>query len=431
MEAIIRGNKIKGGKVEAPSSKSFSHRAIINASLSEKKSRIRNPLLSSDVYSTIRGCRAFGAFIERKEKALLIKGFGDEPRVPDDVVDLGNSGTSLRFFLGIGALLKDGFVVFTGDSSLRQRPNQPLINALNKLGGKVFSTKKNGSLPIVVGGKITGGEIEIDGSVSSQFISSLLTVLPLCEKNSFLETIGELKSKPYIDITLQVLNKSGIEISDDFKIMGGQSFNSLDYTVPGDYSSASNILVLGSLLGEGIIVKNLRENPIQGDAEILNILDKFGAKVNRKSEDEIKVTPADRIGFEVDLGNNPDLFPILAVLGSFVQEKVVLKNISHIRYKETDRVSVMKKELKKMGIKTKLINDNFVIEDSDPEGAKLDSHGDHRVVMALTVAALAAKGSSELSDAEAVTVSYPNFFGDLQDLGADIELRDREVNGNQ
>ncbi|PTD93870.1 3-phosphoshikimate 1-carboxyvinyltransferase [archaeon SCG-AAA382B04] len=420
MKVLIREDGVSGGEIKAPPSKSYSHRALFVAALSSEASKIHYPLMSKDIKSSIRGLRVLGAKFDIKEDLVKVKGFGNNPQVPNNVIDLGNSGTSLRFLIGISSLLDKGACVLTGDESLRDRPNQILLDAINSLGANSFSTKEDGTPPIVVKGRIKGGKVEIKADVSSQFISSLLLTLPKCEKDSKITPTTQIKSEPYTNMTINVLREADIEILDRYKIPGNQTYKALDYEVPGDFSSSSNILVLGALSAP-TEVSNLDLESEQADYKILKILENAGAKVKKQTE-KIRVEKRELRPFSIDLSNNPDLFPILSVLGSFIEGKVVLKNISHIRYKETDRVSVMKKELNKMGIDVEVRDEDFIINDSNPKGTYLDGHNDHRIVMALTIAALNANGESKITDGESVMVSYPNFFEHIQELGGEIQF---------
>lgn len=421
MKVIVKGENIKGGSVEAPSSKSYTHRAIAISSLSEEESKIKNPLVSRDTLSTIRGVRALGADVEKTPSMVRIRGFGNKPETPMDVIDLRNSGTSLRFIIGISSLLENGSAVLTGDKSLRQRPNQPLLDAINAIGANSFSTNRDGTPPIVVEGKLRGGEVKIRGDVSSQFISSLLIATPSCEEDTHIKPIPPVKSKPYIDMTIDVLEEADVSIRDRYFVEGKQEFSSISYEVPGDYSSSSNILVMGALFGD-IEVTGLKRESLQADYRILELLENAGAKIVH-GENYVGVEQANLVPFRADLSKSPDLFPILAVLGSFIEGDVVLENVSHIRYKETDRIEVMKKELTKMGVETRITEDDFIVVGNDPKGASVSGHGDHRIVMALTVAALGTDEVSEISGVESVEVSYPNFFTHLKKLGAKIEFK--------
>ncbi|MCK5109771.1 MAG: 3-phosphoshikimate 1-carboxyvinyltransferase, partial [Methanosarcinales archaeon] len=329
------------GTIPAPPSKSYSHRAIAIAALS-KRSEIAYPLISADVKATISASRSIGADVSVSESGDLLTISGvQRPSVPGDVIDILNSGTTLRFFTAITSLAP-GTSVLTGDASIRTRPNDPLLHALTDLGADVFSTKGDGTAPIVVRGPLKGGSTQISGSISSQFISALLIACPLANKDSTISVEGELKSRPYVDVTLEVLREAGIMIDerDDssglrFVIKGNQTFDLKRYTVPGDFSSSSYLLAAGALAGDHVTVRNLYPSA-QGDCAIIRILEEMGADIvwNPKAG-EVKVTKSDLHGVTVDVGRTPDLVPTLAVLGACASGEMRIVNASHVRYKET------------------------------------------------------------------------------------------------
>jgi len=423
MKAIIKGKKDEelGGEIKSPPSKSYTHRAILAASLSKEGSRIEDPLISKDTRATLKGCQALGATIKEKDGLILVNGFGKKPKIPEDVLDLKNSGTSLRFLISVSSLLKDGYAVLTGDSSLRSRPNDPLIEAIERLGARAFSTKGNGTAPIVVSGEMEGGTLEIKGNLSSQFISSLLISAPCGRKDSHIKVKPPIKSKPYLDMTVNVLSEFGINISKSsniFDIEGNQKYNSTCIKVPGDFSSAANILALGALSKDSIKVKNLKSGN-QADEIILNLLEKFGAEVHQ-SEDEVKINGHELEGIKINASNFPDLVPILAVVGALSRGRTEIIGVPHARLKECDRIKAMATELRKMGADIKEKGDGLIIKSRKLKGAELDGQKDHRVIMALSIASVFAEGKSIIHGAENIDVSFPNFFDILEEVGVDL-----------
>ncbi len=410
------------GSVEAPPSKSYTHRAIVIGSLG-RHSKIEGPLLSADTLATVGACRAMGAEIEVKDDHIEVAGVLGKPKVPDDVVNAANSGTTLRLCMSMAALA-DGATVFTGDESLRKRPNAPLIKALNDLGAICYSTRFNGLAPIVVNGPMKGGEVEIDGGVSSQFISSLLISCPFARRDTTIKIKGELKSKPYVEVTLEMLEKAGGKVATDFKefhVPCDQEYDLKTYRIPGDFSSASYALAAGALAGK-VTVNNLFESK-QGDAAILEHLLDMGANVYWDAKNgSVTVEKAELKGIDVDVGSTPDLVPTLAVLGACASGTTRITNAAHVRYKETDRLHAMTAELKKMGADIIEEPDGLVINGGKLKGAKVDGYDDHRIVMALAVAGLVATGTTMISTAESVDISYPGFFSDMKRLGAKVEL---------
>ncbi|MCD4807479.1 MAG: 3-phosphoshikimate 1-carboxyvinyltransferase [Methanococcoides sp.] len=421
---------ILNGEVLAPPSKSYTHRAVVMASLAEQ-TIVKRPLLSADTIATIRACRALGAVIRENGDSLFVDGVKGKPSVPSSIIDVANSGTTLRLLMAVSALC-DGTTVLTGDDSIRKRPNTPLIDVLNQLGASVISTRDNGMAPIEVKGPMAGGEAVMDGSISSQFFSALLMACPLCRTRTVVKVDGELKSRPYVEITIEMLESAGIEIElveDDkghlsFIIPPNQSYELTEYTVytvPGDFSSASYLLAAGALAGGGITVGGLFPNK-QGDAAIIPILQDMGANLEwDREQGEVRVNKSQLTGITVDVGMTPDLVPTLAVLGALSQGEMVIENAGHVRYKETDRLHAMTVELTKMGVDITEEPDRLVIRGGGLHGASVSGWHDHRIVMALSVAGMVA-GDTIIDTAESVDISYPGFFEAMKSLGGDITL---------
>ncbi len=421
MKLTIQKSDIKG-TVNAPPSKSYTHRAIAIAALS-KKATVNNPLLSEDTKATIRASEAFGAVVEPKKDSLIIRGFDGKPTIPDNVIDVANSGTTLRIMTAVASLV-NGATVLTGDASIRTRPNTPLLNALNDLGAEAFSTRSSGMAPIVVRGKMRGGRVYIDGSISSQFISALLIACPFAQNRTTIMIKGELKSRPYVNITIDMLRDAGAKIEADegansFTLPPEQEYNLKSYNVPGDFSSASYMMAAGALCGE-VTIRNLFPSE-QGDSALIDILAKMGAQISwDKKKGEVRVSKSELRGINVDVGKTPDLVPTLAVLGAVSEGTMIIGNAEHVRYKETDRLHAMTVELKKMGVDIREEKDRLVIHGGAIKGAKVHGWDDHRIVMALAVAGMVA-GETTIDSAESVSISYPGFFEDLKKVGAAVE----------
>jgi 3-phosphoshikimate 1-carboxyvinyltransferase len=427
MKLTIHKSELKG-TANAPPSKSYTHRAIAIAALS-KKAIVHYPLISEDTKATIRASQAFGASIEQKNDALTITGFDGKLKVPDNVLDVANSGTTLRIMTAVSSLV-DGATVLTGDASIRTRPNTPLIKSLNDLGAQAFSTRNNGMAPIVVKGKIKGGKVHIDGSISSQFISALLIACPFAKNETTIMIDGDLKSRPYVNITIDMLKDAGAKIIVDeevnsFTIPSDQEYDLRSYNVPGDFSSASYMMAAGALCGD-VIIKNLYPSE-QGDSALIEILIKMGANISwDKKKGEVKVTKSELHGIKVDVGKTPDLVPTLAVLGAAAKGSMVIENAGHVRYKETDRLHAMTKELKKMGVDITEEKDRLIIKGGKMNGAKVHGWDDHRIVMALAVAGMVA-GETTIDTIESISISYPAFFEDLSRAGAVIDFLDKAI----
>jgi 3-phosphoshikimate 1-carboxyvinyltransferase len=414
------------GEVFAPPSKSYTHRAITLAALSQE-TVVHRPLLSADTLATIRASRLFGASIEEKGDDLIVSGMNGKPKVPDDVIDAANSGTTLRFMTAIAGLT-EGLTVLTGDSSLRTRPNGPLLEVLNKLGAKACSTRGNEKAPIVVKGGLEGSEVEISGSISSQFISALLIACPLAENSTTLSIIGKLKSRPYVDVTIEMLELAGVKIHTDesngtrFIIPGNQKYNLKEYTVPGDFSSASYLLASAAMIeGSEVTAKNLFPSK-QGDRVIIDTLKQMGADITWDREAGIVTVRGGKKlkAITFDAGSTPDLVPTIAVLAAVAEGTSRIENAEHVRYKETDRLHALATELPKMGVRIKEEKDSLTITGGQLHGAEVHGWDDHRIVMALSMAGMVA-GNTKIDTTESVSISYPDFFKDMLNLGAKIE----------
>ncbi|MFZ3146903.1 3-phosphoshikimate 1-carboxyvinyltransferase [Methanothrix sp.] len=411
------------GEVYAPPSKSYTHRAILITALGAG-GKVLRPLLSADTLATVSASEAFGARIrkEPQKNDLSIDGVRDLPQTPEDVIDVLNSGTTLRFCSAVAALTAGA--VLTGDSSIRTRPNGPLLSSLSELGADAFSIKNNGKAPLVIRGKMLGGTAHLQGGLSSQFLSALLIACPLAERETRIIIEGELKSRPYAEITLDMLHDAGIKIEEqkqEFIVSPGQSFGLKEYTIPGDFSSASYPLAAAAVTGSETIVKGVLPSR-QGDSAIIDILTRMGAQVswNRESGD-LKIKGGDLEGVEVDASRTPDLVPTIAVLGAVANGETTVVNAEHVRHKETDRLHAMAVELAKMGAKIKERPDGLVIQGGKLHGASVHGYHDHRIVMALTVAGFVA-GETKIDTAEAVDVSYPGFFMEMERLGARVRV---------
>ena len=409
MKLVVEKTAELHGAVTAPPSKSHTHRAIIIASLACGTSSIENPLRSGDCSATIDACRKLGAVVEMGG-ALRITGVDGKPRTPASVIDVRNSGTTIRFMTAVSALC-DGVTTLTGDSSIRARPIGPLLRSITDLGAKrAQSINGNGCPPVSVSGKMKGGRTVIDGS-SSQFVSGLLVSCPLAGADSVIEA-REQNSRPYLRMTLEHLERAGAMVRHrelrEFHIEGAQSYEPINYKVPGDHSSAAFILAAAHITGSKIEVLGLDENDSQGDRAITDIIKEMRSG-NRR---------------EIDLRDTPDLLPVSAVLGCHAEGTTVLKNVRHARDKESDRISALCTELKKMGADLEERPDGLVIHGSLLRGAELDGHGDHRMVMALAVAALDAQGRTIINDADTISISYPRFVEDLVHLGANMRVVD-------
>ena len=430
MDIEVSQSRVRG-RARAPPSKSYTHRAILAAGYSGG-ALVYDPLVSADTKATMRAVDAFGGDVdcEAGENHLDVTGFDGRPEVPADVIDCANSGTTMRLVTACAALA-DGISVLTGDSSLRSRPQGPLLDAIDGLGGRAESTRGNGQAPLAIKGPISGGTVSIPGDVSSQYITALLMAGSVTEEGIDIDLETELKSAPYVDITLEVLDAFGVDAektAEGFSVPGGQSYEPTDgeYHVPGDFSSMSYLLAAGAVAADEddeVVVAGAQPSA-QGDSAIVDVLERMGADIDWDEENGyITVRQSDLSGVEVDVGDTPDLLPTIATLGAVAEGDTRIVNCEHVRYKETDRVSAMAEELGKMGASVTEEHDTLTIHGSETDlvGAAVDGRHDHRIVMSLAVAALVAEGETTIAGGEHVDVSFPGFFDVLEGLGASIE----------
>lgn len=410
------------GRVKIPGSKSHTIRALFIASLAEGRSEIINPLISDDAVSAVKTCKAMGADVKIEKDRYIVDGFNGIPKVPDNVIDVGNSGTTLRFATAASAL-GDGYSVFTGDEQIRRRPIGPLLEALNNLGAQAFSTRGDGRAPLVVKGRMTGGRTPLD-SVTSQYLSALLISTPLLEKDTEIDII-RLNEVPYVDITLWWLDKQNIRYENSsyrtFYIPGGQKYKPFKEVIPGDFSSATFFMVLAAISGGEFILENLDISDPQGDRQVLDILKSMGAEV-RIDGKNITISGRELIGREIDMNSIPDALPAMAVAGCFAEGETRLINVPQARLKETDRIRVMYEELSKLGADVEELPDGLIIRQSKLKGCPLNGHGDHRIVMALAVAGLNIDGDTVIDTAESISVTFPEFVDLVKACGGNAEL---------
>jgi 3-phosphoshikimate 1-carboxyvinyltransferase len=411
--------------LRCPSSKSYTHRAIAVASLaSGQKSTITNALLARDTLATLAGCRAFGAEIRHEEETVEVKGVA-ELKTPENVINAENSGTTIRIMTAMSGLVKSGYVVLTGDESLRKRPMQPILDALKQLGVTAFSTKNNGTPPLVVsGGGIKGGSAVIDGSISSQFISGLLIAGIYANSDIHLKIKGNLVSRPYVSATIATMSQFGIKTEHspdmlEYRVKKGK-FRPAQFDVPSDFSTAALVLAAGALVGDKVVIKGLNFGLPQGDSQIVDIMAKMGCRIRSdKSKGQVVVEGSEVLeGGSFNLTDTPDLLPVVSILALKSKEPVTITGVAHARSKETDRLSNIASELVKFGARILEFNDGLKITAPKVlKNASLEAYNDHRLFMAFSIASMMTE-KSIVAGAESVDVSYPNFVSEMKDLGA-------------
>lgn len=426
-----------GGVVKAPPSKSYSHRAVILASMANGTSKLYDMLFSEDTLASINVCRSLGAEITKTEEYLEVVGTGGKlHNSSKDPIDLANSGTTLRLMTSVSAL-SDNDVILTGDESLQTRPMDLLVESIKALGVNAKSLKDNGKAPILIKPGYAGGETNISGSVSSQYISSILISSPLSDEGVTLFVLPDFKSRPYVDMTLDIMKKFGVKVLkgfyikhddctkehkscriDEFKVKR-QSYVPCDYTVEGDYSSASYLLAAIAINGGHARVLNLFKNSKQGDKLILEILEKMGADIT-VHEDYVEISSDGNLnGIDINLSNAPDLLITVAVLAAMANGTTNITGVKHARVKETDRIDTTCRQLEKLNCKLEEFEDGMSIT-GGVTGGVVDSCGDHRLAMAFSLIGL--KHDIEIVNGEVFDVSFPNFIEAMAEIGLELEL---------
>ena len=412
------------GKIICPPNKSYTHRALLLASLVDGKSIIKNILYSSDTRATIKVCKSLGAQIQEAGKNITVKGI-KEFKEHNAVIDAENSGTTIRIGAAI-ASLSEGKTVLSGDESLRQRPMQPLLDALESIGAKCSS--KDGKPPITVKGKVSGGEVSIPGNISSQFVSALMIIAPRTEKGIVLNVEGDLVSKPYLDATITSMKKfnANVETITPYKKYNvlPQKYKPTTLTIPSDFSSLALLLSAAVLLGDNLTIEMTMGDLPQGDEKIIDVLEILGVVVTLSKNTITVKSPEQLEGGKFDLNDTPDLLPPLAILALKTSKPIEIYNVKHARYKETDRIAILARELSKLGLKVKEKEDGLILGPATkPKSAHLNSENDHRLFMAFCIAGMYV-GDCTVSNPESVSISYPNFISDMNKVGGKIKLPD-------
>ena len=425
MNAIITPSRLSG-TAAAPPSKSAAHRAVVCAALAGGASRLENIADSDDIRATLGAVQQLGARVVRDGGAAVITGRGGEGFVTvTRPVFCNESGSTLRFLIPLFSLTAQK-IRFTGAGRLFARP-QEVYRLLFTRQGLRFEQSADG---ITVFGRLQAGGFTLPGDISSQFISGLLFAAPLLESDSTIEVLPPYESRSYVDLTIAAMQQFGVRVQSRqrkdgsvlYRVPAPQRYTPCDLAVEGDYSQAAFLAVLGAVAG-GITVTGLQAASRQGDRVILDILKRCGAKLSA-SGGAVRFSRSLLKAAEIDLADCPDLGPVLFTLACFCSGTTVIRNAGRLRLKESDRIAAMQRELAKFGARVAVEGDTVSITGTalHAPAEPLDGHNDHRVVMALAVAALAAGVPAVLRGAEAVRKSWPEFFAVLQSLGADITL---------
>ena len=424
MKLIVRKSQLKGS-VAIPGSKSHTIRAVAIASLAGGQSLSHAPLDSSDTQAAVACYRALGAVIDTSNHKLWkVTGTNGEITPPQEIIDVGNSGTTLRIAMGSAALAPSGqTTTFTGDEQIQTRPVGPLIDSLNDLGAKCVSLENNGKVPIEIAGKLAGGRTAIAAS-TSQYLSSLLLCAPLASEDTRID-VTLLNEPGYVQMTLDWLDKQQIEYENQqmrkFRIKGNQSYNAFEAVVPADFSSATFFLCAAALAADEVTLLGLDFADSQPDKAVVDYLKAMGADIILEPN-SVTVKGGPLKGAELDMNKTPDALPAMAVTAAFAEGTTRLLNVAQARSKETDRIKCMAEELKKMDVDVEELPDGLIIRGGKPRHAELHGWADHRIVMALSLAGLYMDGECIIDTAEAISVTFPNYVELMQSLGANIKV---------
>lgn len=399
--------------VTVPGSKSYSHRIAISAGLCSGISYIYNMLNSEDIIHTLNFLEKLGVITEKNNNFITIHGVGGRPAPYADPIFLGNSGTSMRLLTAVAALGRETYTL-TGTERMHQRPISELLDGLRQIGVPAVSLHNNGCPPVcITGGKIRGGWVDIDCSVSSQYLSALLLIAPCTEKGIDIHVTAGPVSRPYVDMTVDIMTRFGIEVRREgytkFQVPGNQAYSPGKYHVEPDCSQASYFWAAAALTGASITVSGLSKDTRQGDVRFVDVLSEMGCRVTY-SEEGITVTGGSSLNaISVDMGDMPDLVPTVAVVAAFAKGTTVVENVAHLAAKESDRLSAVVNELGKMGVTAEKTKTGIRITGGTAHGAEIDTYNDHRIAMSFAIAGLIIPGIY-IRNESCVEKSFPRFW---------------------
>ncbi|MHA1368518.1 MAG: 3-phosphoshikimate 1-carboxyvinyltransferase [Promethearchaeota archaeon] len=409
-------------KIHIPGSKSITNRALIISALAEGTSTIHNVLFSDDTLLMISALRKLGVDIEidREKNIVVVHGKGGHVENPRETIQVGNAGTCMRFLTTMLTLGKGEFVL-DGDQRMRQRPIQDLIDGLNKAGMKIQSIHGNGCPPIKIHANgMKGGIIEMKGNTSSQYFSSVLLSAPYGEKNTIVKIIGDLVSRPYVDMTISIMQDFGVDVKfvDDstIEISNSVRYKPKDYHVESDFTSASYFMAAAAITASQVELTYLPNNSIQGDSAICKILSKMGARVTRH-KNSVKVKGTGKLeAIDIDMFNFSDLMPTIAAISILAKGTTKIHNVENVRVKESDRIAAMASELRKLGVEIKEFKDGLEIHGGqNTHGNTIETYNDHRIAMAFSILGLKIDGIF-IKNPNCVTKTFPTFFNILNAL---------------
>ncbi|MBI5471289.1 MAG: 3-phosphoshikimate 1-carboxyvinyltransferase [Ignavibacteriae bacterium] len=401
-----------------PGSKSITNRALICASLAKGESVIRNASDSTDTAMMANGLNQLGVLVRKRDDALIVDGTGGKLYAPKFPIPVGNAGTTLRFMLSLAALAT-GKTVFDGSDRMAERPIAELLDALNQCGVRASA---GGVLPryVVEGGSLRGGAVQVKAERSSQFLSSLLMVAPYALSDSEITLDGEVASAPYVDLTLAVMRAFGVEVKNAdrrFQVEAKRNYHPAEFFVEPDASGASYFLGAAAILGGEVLVREMRLNSLQGDAKFASVLQRMGCVVQETNDGVMLRRDGALRGIDADMNSMPDVVPTLAVVALFAESPTRIRNVAHLRHKESDRLEALHTELSKLGAQVVLVDDGLEIVPAPLHAAQLDTNDDHRLAMSFALAGLKAPGV-RIENPDCVRKSFPKFWSEWEKLYA-------------
>ena len=413
MKEIKTHNTKPRCEVAVPGSKSYTHRILIASALSDGVCRIENALICDDTLLTAEALRQMGIQIEEESaNQLFVYGGGGVLQPKRDRIYLGNSGTSMRLLTAVAAL-GQGTVTLYGTERMGQRPIQDLIDALGQIGTRISSTNRNGCPPVMInGGTIRGRTVSINCRASSQFLSALLLIAPYVTEGLDITVLEGPVSRPYVDMTVKVMCDFGVAVHREgyrrFQIVGQQTYHAGARVVEPDSSQAGYFWASAAVCQTEVKVKGVTGESQQGDVRFAEILESMGCKMIAES-DGIAICGGNLRAAEIDMGDMPDMVPTLAVVAAFAEGTTIIKNVSHLKAKESDRLAAVVSELVKMRVDARCSDDELIVTGGTPHGAEIQTYGDHRIAMSFAVAGLVA-GGTIIRGEGCVEKSFPNFW---------------------
>lgn len=406
--------------IRVPGSKSYTNRALITAALADGTSTITNALFSDDTKYMAVSLNALGIPVEEEQDVQRFVIQGKNGIIPAKQANLfvGNAGTAMRFLTAM-LTLGNGVYEIDGIARMRQRPIQDLLDGLQQLGADAVSKYHNGCPPVMVQGEgLPGGSARVKGDLSSQYFSALLMTAPYAKKDVFLEVTGDLVSKRYVDMTIALMHQFGVSVNNDnyktFFVKSGQYYQAIPYEVEADASAASYFFAAAAITGGKVRVLGIGSRSLQGDIHFVDALESMGCKVTM-DDNWIEVRGNTLRGVDIDMGDMPDVAQTLASVAVFAQGKTRVRNVSNMRIKETDRITAVVNELRRMGISVMEYEDGFEIDPSPPKPAEIETYDDHRMAMSFALIGLRANGIS-IKNPECVSKTFPDYFQRIETL---------------